>query len=193
MNGQRRAPGQGPHSTFSGHLNRDRWTSEFGDDSGLSKWPLSTAVSQMWTSLDCSYYFQCLLDLRKLPSRRKTIEGGCSERRKLRRGDRSIIRVWRAQVRRAIRSCAVPAYARRRWRSGTPLAQARELAGSRFRNGNRRARDAGRFECAMAQAIGGRQRFVEDGYGAIWIAGLGLGFRQGNLYETVKNQDVLRA
>ena len=26
-----------------------------------------------------------------------------------------------------------------------------------------------------------------------WIAGLGLGFRQGNLYETVKNQDVLRA
>jgi hypothetical protein len=28
---------------------------------------------------------------------------------------------------------------------------------------------------------------------AAWITGLGLGLRQGNLYETVKNQDVLRA
>ena len=26
------------------------------------------------------------------------------------------------------------------------------------------------FECAMAQTIGRRQRFVEDGYGAVWIA-----------------------
>ena len=49
------------------------------------------------------------------------------------------------------------------------------------------------FECAVAQAIGRRQRFVEDGYGADWIARLGLGFRQGNLHETVKNHDVLRA
>jgi hypothetical protein len=40
---------------------------------------------------------------------------------------------------------------------------------------------------------GSRQRFVEDGYGPAYIAGLGFGFRQGNLYETVKNQDVLRA
>ncbi len=45
------------------------------------------------------------------------------------------------------------------------------------------------FECAMAHAIGSRQRFVEDGYGAACIARLGLGFRQGNLYETIKNQD----
>ena len=48
------------------------------------------------------------------------------------------------------------------------------------------------FECAMAQSIGSLQRMVEDGYGTAWIASLGLGFRQGNLYETVKNQDVLR-
>jgi hypothetical protein len=40
---------------------------------------------------------------------------------------------------------------------------------------------------------GSRQRCVEDGYGAAYIADLGFGFRQGNLYETVKNQDVLRA
>lgn len=49
------------------------------------------------------------------------------------------------------------------------------------------------FECAMAQAIGCRQRFVEDGSRAAWISGLGLRSCQGNFYETVKNQDVLRA
>jgi hypothetical protein len=33
---------------------------------------------------------------------------------------------------------------------------------------------------------GSRQRRVEDGYGVAYIADLGFGFRQGNLYETVK-------
>jgi hypothetical protein len=49
------------------------------------------------------------------------------------------------------------------------------------------------LECAVAHAIGSRQCIVEDGRGAAWVTGLGLGFRQGNFNETVKNQDVLRA
>jgi hypothetical protein len=38
-----------------------------------------------------------------------------------------------------------------------------------------------RFECAKAQAIGSRQRFVEDGDGAVRIAGPGPGLSQRDL------------
>ena len=50
-----------------------------------------------------------------------------------------------------------------------------------------------RFERAIAQAVGRRQRFVEDGYGSAWIARLGFGPRQRDLQEPVENQDVLCA
>src|SRR5262249_38107811 len=50
-----------------------------------------------------------------------------------------------------------------------------------------------RLESAMSCPLARRERFVEDDDGAAWVAGLGLGPREGNLCETVKNQDVLRA
>ena len=50
-----------------------------------------------------------------------------------------------------------------------------------------------RFECAMAQAVAGRQRFVEDGDGAVGIARPGFGLGQRDLQETVENQNVLFA
>jgi hypothetical protein len=37
------------------------------------------------------------------------------------------------------------------------------------------------FECAIAQAIGSRQRFVEDGCGAAWIARSGFRLCQRDL------------
>ena len=50
------------------------------------------------------------------------------------------------------------------------------------------------FECAIAGAIGRRQRFVEDCYGAAGIARLGLRLSASAIFnEPVKNQDVLRA
>ena len=50
-----------------------------------------------------------------------------------------------------------------------------------------------RFKCANACAVARRQRFIEDGDGAVGIARPRFGIGQRNLYETVKNQDVLRA
>jgi hypothetical protein len=49
------------------------------------------------------------------------------------------------------------------------------------------------FECAVAQAIDRRQRFVEDGRGAAWIARSGFFLGQRNLYKAVEQQDVLCA
>jgi hypothetical protein len=45
-------------------------------------------------------------------------------------------------------------------------------------------------ECAMANAFGRHQRFVEDGEGAVDVAGLGFGFGKRNLDEPVVDQRV---
>ena len=50
-----------------------------------------------------------------------------------------------------------------------------------------------RFECAIAQAVAPRQRFVEDGDGAIGIARPGFGLGQPDLQKPVEHQNVLFA
>ena len=50
-----------------------------------------------------------------------------------------------------------------------------------------------RFERAIADAVGRRQRLVEDRDGAAWIARAGLSLSQRDLQEPVENQDVLFA
>ena len=50
-----------------------------------------------------------------------------------------------------------------------------------------------RFERAVARAFYRRQRFIEDGDGAAWIAGPGLGLGQRNFQEPVEYEHVLRA
>ena len=50
-----------------------------------------------------------------------------------------------------------------------------------------------RFERAIARAFYRRQRFIEDGDGAAWIAGPGLGLGQRNFQEPVEYEHVLRA
>ncbi len=62
------------------------------------------------------------------------------ERRRPRRGGRSIGRVWQATAPRAVRNCACLAASRRRWRSGTPLRAGAGLAGSRSSRTSPRAR-----------------------------------------------------
>ena len=50
-----------------------------------------------------------------------------------------------------------------------------------------------RFECAVAEAIGSRQRFVEEGDSAVGIAGLRLGLGQRNLEQPIEKENVLFA
>ncbi len=50
-----------------------------------------------------------------------------------------------------------------------------------------------RFERAMSDPLARRQRFVEDGEGAVDIAGTGFGFGESNLNEPVEDQYVLLA
>ena len=50
-----------------------------------------------------------------------------------------------------------------------------------------------RFERAIAEAIHGRQRFVEDRDGAVGIASPRFGFGQRNLQKPVEPQNVLFA
>ena len=49
------------------------------------------------------------------------------------------------------------------------------------------------FERAISEAIARRQRFVEDGDGAVEIAGLGLGLGDFNLEQPIEKHTLLFA
>jgi hypothetical protein len=84
-------------------------------------------VTNVVADLDRSYRFRHLLDLWKVPHRRKAFEGG-SERRKRPRGGRSIDKFGEPAPR-VVRGCAWLAASRRLRRSGGPLPQARNWPG----------------------------------------------------------------
>ena len=67
------------------------------------------------------------------------------------------------------------------------------LAGSRLQQDFAARAMQLRFECAIADAVARRQRFVEDGDGAARIARLGFSLGQRDLQEPVEQQNVLFA
>ena len=107
-------------------------------DTGQPSWAIpairiasSTPVSHVWAGVDCSYHFQRLLDLRKLPRGSKANEGGREDGVDFRRAGGRLIEFGQRQRRAPARSCVCPAAWR--WRSGgaSPQAVMPGVAGGR--------------------------------------------------------------